>query len=407
MPGVSGIGQVAAGADPRADGPRPRPRLGHAFRSSSPTTGGRAINTGEARREPARAVTTGSPTVPVDVATLSGFSYACRPDCGLCCYAEPIVAPAEKDGLLRIVPDAEFVTRGRYEFLRSHPDGGACRLLEANRCRGHPARPSPCREFPLTAHVGARVQVTVVLSCPGVDLSPLHDYAGPERAAPPRGFDAELAALRARVDGRVRRLLDTTARRERRIERVLTAEGRWLGDEEVRRRLRDRVPPPSADDFPVEGPPSRQEGLALLPIFSDRRVGPVALASHAGGWELLELYPTGGVRSSLGVVPPPDRPPALSEDAARTLAGYLRYWLERDVLFGAVHLAMVEDHEGSVLDRIAAELRRIGATAVSRAYVLAALRHGSVDRLSEDDVRQGLRATDQDLLDRGTWGTRL
>jgi hypothetical protein len=352
-------------------------------------------------------VTTRTPTVPVDISTLSGFSYACRPECGLCCYAEPLVAPAEKAGLVRIVPEAEFVTRGRYEFLRSHSDGGACLLLETNRCLAHPARPSPCREFPLTAHVGVRVQATVVLSCPGVDLSPLHDYGGPERAAPPRGFDTELAALRARVDGSVRRSLDTSGRRRRQIERTLTADGRWREEDAVRGRLRDQVPTPVADDFPVEGPPSQREGLASLPLFFDRRAGPVALASQAGGWELVELYPTGGVRSSLGVVPPPDRPPALSDDAARTLAGYLRYWLERDLLFGVVHLAMLEDHEGSVTDRVAAELRRIAAVTLSRAHVLATLRHGNVGRLSDDDVRDGLRATDQDLLDRASWGTRL
>jgi hypothetical protein len=369
--------------------------------------GGRGTNTGEARLEPSRAMTTDTPTVPVDISPLSGFSYACRPECGLCCYAEPLVAPAEKGALVRILPEAEFVRRGRHEFLRSHSEGGACVLLEANRCRAHPNRPSVCREFPLTAHVGVRVQVTVVLSCPGVDLSALHDYGGPERAAPPRGFDAELVALRARVDGSVRRLLDTNGRRQRRIERALTAEGRWREESEVRRRLRDQIPAPVADDFPVESPPSRRGGLGLLPLFFDRRDGPVALASQAGGWELIELYPTGGVRRSLGVVPPPDRPPTLSDDAARTLAGYLRYWLERDLLFGVVQLGMLEDHEGAVTDRVAAELRRIAAVTVSRAHVLAALRRGYVDRLSEDDVRDGLRATDQDLLDRATWGTRL
>jgi Putative zinc- or iron-chelating domain len=365
------------------------------------------VNTGDARLWPSRAVTSGTPTVPVDISTLSGFSYACRPDCGLCCYAEPLVAPTEKESLVRIAPAAEFVTRGRFEFLRSHPDGGACVLLEANRCRAHPARPSLCREFPLTAHVGVRVQVTAVLSCPGVDLSPLREYGGPERAASPRGFDSELAALRARIDGRVRRLLDTNGRRHRRIEVALTAEGRWQGEEEVRRRLRDQLPTPAPGDFPVEGPPSRQEGLSVLPLFFHGRASPVALASHAGGWELLELNPTGGVRRSLGVAPPPDRPPELSEDAARTLAGYLRHWLDRDLLFGVVHLAMLDDPEGSVTDRVAAELRWIGAVTLSRAHVLASLRRGDVERLSDEELRDGLRATDQDLLDRPTWGTKL
>jgi Fe-S-cluster containining protein len=367
----------------------------------------REINTADARFEPARTVTTRESNVPVDVSLLSGFSYACRPGCGLCCYAEPLVAPAEKAALVRIIPETEFVTRGRYEFLRSHPDGGACRLLDGSRCLAHPARPSLCREFPLTAHVGVRVQATVVLSCPGVDLSPLHGYDGPERETAPRGFDTELAALQARADGSVRRLMDAGGRRRRRIERALTAGGRWHEEEEVRRRLREKIPTPVADDFPVEDPPSRQDGLALLPLFFDGRAGPAALAREAGGWELVELDPAGGVRRSFGVAPPPGRPPALSDDAARTLEGYLRYWLERDLLFGGVHLAMLEEGEGSVTDHVAAELRWIAAVTLSRAHVLAVLRHGNRDRLSDDDVRDGLRATDQDLLDRATWGTRL
>src|SRR5208282_3125915 len=76
---------------------------------------------------PTRTMTVEEPPVPVDVSGLSGFSYACRPGCGLCCYAEPLVTPAEKPPLLRIVPSVEFVSRGRFEFLGSHAEGGACR----------------------------------------------------------------------------------------------------------------------------------------------------------------------------------------------------------------------------------------------------------------------------------------
>ena len=142
---------------------------------------------------PTRSMMSEEPPVPVDVSGLSGFSYACRPGCGLCCYAEPLVTPAEKPPLLRIVPSAEFVSRGRFEFLGSHSEGGACRLLEGNRCRAHAARPSPCREFPLTAHVGVRLQATVVLTCPGVDL------AGPSGIPWPR---RGIAAARIRNGAR-------------------------------------------------------------------------------------------------------------------------------------------------------------------------------------------------------------
>ncbi|MGP8078033.1 MAG: YkgJ family cysteine cluster protein [Thermoplasmata archaeon] len=347
------------------------------------------------------------PPPSLDVSLLAGFSYACRPGCGLCCYAEPLLAPAERAALLRILPEAPVVARDRAEFIRSHPDGGACRLLEGNRCRAHAVRPSACREFPLTAHVGQRLQATVVLTCPGVDLEVLEGYRGPEGAAPPHGFDTELVALRGRVDPSVQPRLDASERRRRRIARALGAEGRWEEEDAVRRRLRDRLPMPSAEDYPAEGPPSEEDGVELLPLVFDGRAGPVAFASGLGGWELLELRPTGGFERSLGVVPPPSRPPPVAEEAARLLSGYLRYWLERDLLFGAVHLAMTEGREGSVTDWVAAELERIGALTLSRAHALAAGRRGDVGRLSKEDVRDGIRATDQDLLDRATWGSRL
>ncbi len=356
---------------------------------------------------PTRSMMSEEPPVPVDVSGLSGFSYACRPGCGLCCYAEPLVTPAEKPPLLRIVPSAEFVSRGRFEFLGSHSEGGACRLLEGNRCRAHAARPSPCREFPLTAHVGVRLQATVVLTCPCVDLAVLRGYRGPDGASPPRGFETELAALRSRVNRSALRRIEVSERRRRRIARVLTEEGRWNEEEEVRRRLREQIPRPALDDFPAEDAPPLEEGLESLPLVFDGRAGPVAFAGDSGAWELFELRPTGGVARSLGIAAPPDHPPAVTEDAALTLAGYLRYWLERDVLFGTVHLAMLEGGDGSVTDHVAEELRRIAAVTLSRAHVLAALRRGNVDRLTEDDVRDGLRATDQDLLDRASWGDRL
>jgi len=356
---------------------------------------------------PTRSMTAEEPPVPVDVSGLSGFSYACRPGCGLCCYAEPLVTPAEKPPLLRIVPSVELVSRGRFEFLGSHAEGGACRLLEGNRCRAHAARPSPCREFPLTAHVGVRLQATVVLTCPGVDLAALRGYQGPDGATPPHGFETELAALRSRANRSVLRRIEVSERRRRRIARVLTEEGRWNEEEEVRGRLRNQIPIPTVDDFPAEDPPPLEEGLESLPLVFDGRAGPVAFAGDSGAWELFELRPTGGVARSLGIAAPPDHPPAVTEDAARTLAGYLRYWLERDVLFGTVHLAMLEGGDGSVTDHIVEELQRIAAVTLSRAYVLAALRRGNVNRLTEEDVRDGLRATDQDLLDRASWGERL
>jgi hypothetical protein len=345
--------------------------------------------------------------IPFDVGLLGGFRYACRPDCGLCCYAEPHVPPSEKGAVVQLVPDAVFVERGGEELLSSRPDGGACRLLSQNRCRGHAARPSVCREFPLTAHVGSRVQASVVLTCPGVELSVLSGYDGPERAGPSVGFDTELRALLGRARAAPRTTFDTGERRRRRLARHLDSEGRWELEEDVRASLRHDLPRLGPGDFPVEDPPSAEDGLERLPLLFGGRPGPIALSAALGGWELLELAAGGGVAHSLGVLPPPDRPPALTDAATRLLSGYLRYWLERDQLFGAVHLAMLESTDGPVSEWIRAELARIAALTVSRGDVLARARRGPADRLTPEEIGEGIRATDQDLLDRGSWGVRL
>jgi Fe-S-cluster containining protein len=359
----------------------------------------------EANRSPP--VTSASPAYSLETSTLAGFSYACRPDCGLCCYAEPIVAPKERADLLQIVSAADFVSRNGHEFLRSRPNGGACVLLDGSCCRGHPSRPTPCREFPLTVHVGTRAQATVVLTCPGVDLSGLIGYHGPQGASLPRGFDEELAAVHVRLDGGFAQRVEEAARRRRRIVQRLSAAGRWQEEGEVRRRLAERVPLPTEEEFPTEAPPPRSEGLDRLPLLFAGRPAPVALAEAEGGWELLELRPTGGVEGSLGVAAPPREPPALSDEAERLLRGYLRYWLERDVLFGTVHLSMFDGGRAPVQEAIALEMRRIGAVALSRAHIVATLLRGEVGPLSAADVREGIRATDQDLLDRPTWGSLL
>ena len=343
----------------------------------------------------------------LDTSALAGFTFACRPDCGLCCFAEPLVSPGEKRGLLQVVPATEFSSRGKFEFVRSHPQGGACTLLADHRCRAHGARPGPCREYPLAGHVGTRLQAVVVLTCPGVDLASLEGYAGPQNAPGGRGFDGELAALRSRSEASGVRRLEESRRRRNRVVRALERGGRWVEEEEVRRELRGRLPLPLDEGYPGDPPPPARDGLELLPLVFDGRDGPVALAGRPEGWELFELQPSGGIRTRLGVLPPPSQRPDLTPQAERILQGYLRYWLERDQLFGAVHLDMMEDSEGDVTDRVASEVRRIAATTVSRAYVLSALLRGNVGELSGADVIQGIRATDQDLLDRPTWGSRL
>ena len=343
----------------------------------------------------------------MDLSLLDGLSFVCRPDCGLCCYAEPQVSPAERQQLLQILPEVEVVRRGKREFLAAHADGGACRLLRDHRCRAHRARPAPCREYPLTVHVGARLQATAVLSCPGVDLSGLERFPWRESGGAAKGFPAELAALRVRVDRSTARRLEASARRRRKVIRTLQAGDRWKEETEVREDLGRAMPWPTSSEFPVADPPLADEGMENLPLFFDGRDGPVALARAIGGWELLELRPEGGVARSLGVLPGPDRPPRLHPEAESVLRGYLRYWLARDALFGIVHLKMVASTGGTVSEWVDAELRTIGALVLARAEVRAKLRRGAVDRLSPAELLDGIRATDQDLLDRDGWGDRL
>jgi hypothetical protein len=348
------------------------------------------------------------PDVPqIDVRLLAGFGFACRPDCGLCCYAEPRVLPTEKPALLQIVPEVEFLGRAPDEFLAAYPEGGSCRLLRENRCSAHGARPHPCREFPLTVHLGSRLQATVVLSCPGVDLGILGRYGEAAPLDSPTGFTAELAALRGRLDRSVSRRLDATLRRYRKVVRGLSSEGRWEEEEDVRRSLGRAPPLPTDGDFPATDPPSADDGLEILPLFFDRRAAPVALSEGLGGWELSELRPRGGVARSLGVIPPPERMPRLRRDAHAILRGYLRYWLGRDALFGAVQFEMLESRDGTVSEWVSEQLRAIGAITVSRAEARAKLSRGEVDELTAADLYDGIRATDQDLLDRPSWGDRF
>jgi len=343
----------------------------------------------------------------LDLTLLEGFSFQCRPDCGLCCYASPRVTLDERRRLIAIAPTVEVVAHGDYRFLASHPDGGSCQFLRNHRCSVHDARPSPCRTFPIDVHVGERLQATLVLSCPGLDLSVLRSAPNGRPGLPVRGLEPEIAAVRERIPADLAARLERSSKRRRRLARSLEHEGRWTPEAEVRSRLRSHLPLPGASDFDLEEPPSVSDGLEHLPLFFDARPGPVAIARALGGWELLELRAGGGVARTLGVYPPPGRPPRLTSGAEKLLEGYLRYWLERDLLFGSVLLEMVESDEGDVGSWIETELRSIGAMTLARASTRARLLGGDDRELGPDDVERGIRATDQDLLDRPTWGERL
>jgi Fe-S-cluster containining protein len=343
----------------------------------------------------------------LDIELLNGFRYACQPSCGLCCFAQPRVEPEERPELLRIAPATEFVESGGASFLRANLEGGACQLLHGSRCSVHSARPHPCREFPVHVQLGPRLQASLVLSCPGVELSSLAETESYSSRSAPLGFDSELQAVRERIDlGSTRRMKEAERRRGR-IVQSLEREGRWVDEDAVRTDLRTRLPFPEPEDFPAEDPPTASEGLELLPLYFDGRAGPVALAEELGGWEALELRASGGVERHLGRVPPPTVPPKLDPEAQRSLSGYLRYFLERDLLLASVVPRMAESDVGTVTEWVEEELRRIGATVVSRAVVRAKIGGAVGERLSRREVESGIRASDQDLLDVPTWGDRL
>ncbi len=343
----------------------------------------------------------------IDTGLLRAFRYACRPDCGLCCFASPRTTPEEIVTLRRLDPSLRWVERGRDRFLSSRPDGGACQALAAHRCRVHAARPHPCREFPVTVHVGHRLQASLVLSCPGIELSALRAVPARSRDSLPEplGLDAELRALRERLDSSVARRMREASRRGRAIERRLRREGRWRDDAEVRAELGHAVPLPVDEDFPVEPPPRRADGLEHLPLFFDGREGPVGLADSIGGWEALELSERGGGETR-GLFVPPDRVPPLEREAEALLRGYLAYWLERDSFLASVHLEMLEADAGDVVAWAADALREVGAQTLARASVRRKLDRGEEGRLAVSDVERGITATDQDWLDRPTWGDR-
>ncbi len=163
---------------------------------------------------------------------------------------------------------------------------------------------------------------------------------------------------------------------------------------------------PDDRDFPAQALPDLEAGVENLPIFFDGRSGPVALAEDLGGWRILEVAAEGGYET-LEVVPPPTRAPRLSEGAEDLLRGYLRYVLRRDAFLAAVQFDAAEEDDGTVLEWTDAALRELGATVLARASVRARL-NGAGDRpLTAADLDAGIRATDQDALDRPSWGDRL
>jgi hypothetical protein len=292
----------------------------------------------------------------------------------------------------------------------SRPRGGACFFLTSASCRCHSNRPFPCAEFPLTVHVGARVQTSVVLSCPGIALDRLDDWSdGSGVSEPPIGLDAELVRVRDELRSAADRgFLSKASARRQALERRLTRSGLWHAEDDVRRSLRGHLPLPSSDDFPPKDLLPASARLEELPLFHDERHGIVALRRHGGGIELLSLRESGGIDQRLGIYGIPSEPPPMSDDGRRLLRGYLSYCLERDETFGVAYARLLAGLREPLVSLVADDLREIGTQVLTRALwrrELDGTPSGSA--LARSDVEKGIRATDMDFLDRPTAGLRL
>jgi Fe-S-cluster containining protein len=342
----------------------------------------------------------------IDIALLSGFDFACRPGCGLCCYATPAASPEEQHRLLQIDPDVHFVGgSGGFRMVPARPDGGACRFLAQERCTVHEARPFPCREYPLSVHVAARWQASVVLTCPGVRARDLSAWRGPAvPVAAPRGLDDEIAAAQQEAGDGAGTGFEGADRRWR---RALRAEG--IGEDpstlvDLRSEAAALGTFPEDEDLLSLELPEAAEGLSFLPLFLDPRFGRVALAASEDGIDLLRLREAGGVEERLAELAPPSRLPRWVDGADDVLEGYLSYVLRRDAFVGAV----LEDRgQEPLAERLALELRSVGAEVVARGVWRAQLGGGDGGSLDVEQLWDGIRATDSDLVDRPTIGAFL
>lgn len=351
-----------------------------------------------------------APPTEIDRRLLAGLVFRCRPDCGLCCFAEPSLTGSERSRLIQLEPALSLLADGApLDQLPSRGDGGACVLLERSRCRRHDARPRPCRTYPLHVHVGLRVQATAVLGCPGVDLAAiLEDRAPTQLSRDPIGLADELAeAGRSLATLPVESWLRENARRYRTLARRLDREGRWTDPAEIRRSLRTEGARLARTFYPPPDPPSRSDGISTLPLFHDEKAGVVALARHPGGLELLELREDGDEAATLAVHELPSSPPALEPGAEKGLVAYLAHLLERDLTYWAALSSLSEGSEATLEEEVRADLGWTGATVLARAWFRSALRGASGRRLGLEELLLGIRATDAEFLDRPTLGRVL
>jgi Fe-S-cluster containining protein len=345
-----------------------------------------------------------------DFELVAGFRFRCRPGCGLCCYTTPAVAPDERPRLIQLDPSVPLrESADGWAQIESRPEGGACHFLQQARCGCHAIRPATCVEFPLTAHVGARVQVSVVLTCPGVDLSSLPTWASGKYLGPVLSdFRLEADSVRREVDrARTSGQLRAAFQRRRSVERRLRRDGIWQPEEEVRAALHGEIAGLSpAEGFDMEMPEA-DSAIESLPMFFDSSFGRVAWRPRPGGAEFLSIGETGGVERHLGLLAWPGGAAHLTPAAWTLLRAYLAYVLERDVTIDAAYRRLLENGDALPVEVVSEDIRSIARQVLTLAALRRALTSDRQGRLTPRDIENGIRATDMDLLDRPTTGLRL
>lgn len=345
----------------------------------------------------------------VDWSLLDGFRFRCRPACGLCCYAEPRVTPDESRELLRIVAELPLIDDPEGQRIASRGDGGACEFLARSRCQVHDARPSPCRRFPIHLHIGARLQATTVLSCPGLDLENRTPRgSGGRSRATALGLEAEMDATRAALqEVPWRRWVEENERRWRIVRRRFDRLGRWVEPEEIEGALAPRRLELALRGFPPAAPPDASLGLSALPIYRDEAIGIVAFGDHIGGWEMRRLPEDGASSEVLSVVPVPAKPPPIEDTALALLSDYLGLLLRRDLTYWAAAESLRSGAIGGLLEIVERDLIEFGGLVIARAMAIGSLHGRATDRLGAPQIAEGIRATDAEFLDRPTLGRAL
>lgn len=350
--------------------------------------------------------------MPVDLDTqlVDGFGFRCLPGCGLCCYTTPSVAPTERDPLIQLDPKVPLLEGPEgWSQIASRPEGGACYFLRQERCGCHAVRPATCAEFPLTVHIGPRAQVSVVLSCPGVDLARLRrDGSSVSSATSNSELRIELDAVRREIgraepSGQLRRAFQ----RRRGVERRLRRAGAWQPEEEVRRRLQDRLDSFIPNELLPEDLPNAEDPLEALPMFFDPALGRLVWRSHTGGVEFLALRESGGTSDLVQVLATPTRSPGLDEASRSLLREYLGYLLARDATISMAYASVLEGPSESPTEVVTKDLRAAARQVIRMAVLRRALTTDRRGVLVMGDIENGIRATDMDFLDRPVVGLRL